>query len=149
MRPKRGAMPAPQYNSACFSQFQCTCPVRGTTDMRKIVIVEAIFQFTCPVRGTTAFSNYINVTSSFQFTCPMGGTTDCPAVFQRTDHISMYVPHAGHNYVHGNATSTFFVISMYAPHTGALAVTDSLTSTHTSPFQCTCPVWGTTASPHR
>ena len=37
-----------------LSQFQSTCPARGTTSRKEAMLNYARFQSTCPARGTTA-----------------------------------------------------------------------------------------------
>ena len=88
-----------KMSSSFCSEFQSTCPLRGTTQIPFSLIAIIVFQSTCPLRGTTLtaamlqkyskydfnprapcgarhdFLHFIRQNRKFQSTCPLRGTT--------------------------------------------------------------------------
>ena len=124
------------------------------------------FNLCAPCGAQPRRMTFLPVCSIFQFTCPVRGTTSFVPIVGRLEHISIYVPCAGHNVrssiVVFTASSFQFmcpvrgttlflcptgrntqVISIYVPRAGHNS--NLLYQYAIHEFQFMCPVRGTTA----
>ena len=147
-------------------RFQPTCPVRGTTRIRRVQLHPdgisthvprtghdervirtqtrpAVFQPTCPVRGTT-FDSHLgdSRTSDFNPRAPYGARRSGRGVGQRAGGISTHVPRTGHDRTAHSGRKGNIIFQPTCPVRGTTTMAQL---SHAAPiFQPTCPVRGTT-----
>ena len=153
-------------SSSFCSEFQSTCPLRGTTQIPFSLIAIIVFQSTCPLRGTTLtaamlqkyskydfnprapcgarhdFLHFIRQNRKFQSTCPLRGTTEEIKISCCGIRISIHVPLAGHDTKSGSDHGKFLNFNPRAP-CGARYLVPIQHISHQI-FQSTCPLRGTT-----
>ena len=123
-------------------QFQSTSPVWGTTGWECAPPSDKQFQSTSPVWGTTCVHAPTRQPMTFQSTSPVWGTTSAIAAILGVPIISIHVPRVGDDPCahHSDKSPAYF---NPRPPCGGRHIQGNQ-PIHTSIFQSTSPVWGTT-----
>ena len=165
-RAPRGARPCPAALSTSLSEFQSTCPARGTTnidaeaselvaisihvpreghDVAVQVDEEAVrFQSTCPARGTTGRATPSSSSpANFNPRAPRGARLGMRIGRLLTLWISIHVPREGHDLCPRPARPRTDEISIHVPREGHDGGRRGGLPQRRQ-FQSTCPARGTT-----
>ena len=114
-----GARPVASARFGTTTEFQSTCPLRGTTERSHwAIVVSYNFNPRAPCGARLNADAIRGEILQFQSTCPLRGTTEVGVEGLVADEISIHVPLAGHDGVRGRLDGFDAQISIHVPLAG-------------------------------